>query len=189
MAERKQPHSFFSSQRRLQPPPPWATISSDDPSPLTSFSLRNSNCNGLRTHDRRQRHRAHRQGRAKGYTSLPPPSSNPYTKLTLTSPAAKAERANAARKRRTDERKAKRHAKSEAKQARKLNVQPSAKWTPERKAEMKLKKIANKPAKDAKRKNKLTSRIQKYKIQADKMIMMSKRAEQQLAQLIAQEVS
>lgn len=53
---------------------------------------------------------------------------------------------------------------------------------------MKLKKIANKPAKDAKRKNKLASRIEKCKVQAEKFMMMSKKAEQQLAQLIAQEV-
>jgi hypothetical protein len=109
------------------------------------------------------------------------------TQLTYLS-ALRAPKSDEARKRRAEDRKDKRHAKAEAKQARKLNAKTIGKWTPERKSEMKLKTAANKPLKDTKRKKKLESKIEKLKIQAEKCMMQSRRAEMQLKQLEAQEV-
>lgn len=71
---------------------------------------------------------------------------------------------------------AKEQAKSEAKRARKANIQPNAKWTEERRAQIKLKTIANRPAKQERKRLRLLSRSEKLKIQADKLLAESKRA-------------
>lgn len=90
------------------------------------------------------------------------------------------------RQERRDERKEKRQVRAEAKRARKANVRPSAKWTPERKAEMKLEKKANRGPKLEKRNRNLMKRSNNFKIQADKMITQATRAEAQYEQLLKQ---
>ncbi|KAI1429434.1 small acidic protein family-domain-containing protein [Xylaria sp. FL1777] len=82
---------------------------------------------------------------------------------------AKVKRQQEQRLVRAELRREKRHVKSEAKQARKLNVQRAAKWTPERKALDKQKKLANRPHKQERRRKRMRLRADKLEIQARKL--------------------
>lgn len=67
--------------------------------------------------------------------------------------------------------------KAQAKRERKLNVKRSAKWTDERRqAEMKAKKIANKPIKTEKKRLRLLTRKKKLEIQAHKLLAEANKA-------------
>ncbi|KAI1377399.1 small acidic protein family-domain-containing protein [Hypoxylon crocopeplum] len=89
---------------------------------------------------------------------------------------AKLKRQQEQRLERAEARKEKRHAKSEAKQARKANVGRAAKWNDERKAADKLKKLANRPLKQEKRRRRLRLRAQKLEAQAVKLMAEAQRA-------------
>ncbi|KAH9910006.1 hypothetical protein F4778DRAFT_713771 [Xylariomycetidae sp. FL2044] len=82
---------------------------------------------------------------------------------------AKLKRKQQQRLERAEARKEKRHAKSEAKQLRKLNVTRAAKWTQERKAADKLKKAANRPHKQEKHHRRMRQRAEKLEAQAKKL--------------------
>ncbi|KAI0129311.1 small acidic protein family-domain-containing protein [Hypoxylon sp. NC0597] len=89
---------------------------------------------------------------------------------------AKLKRQQEQRIARAEARKEKRHAKSEAKQARKANVGRAAKWNAERKAADKLKKLANRPHKQEKRRRRLRLRAEKLEAQAIKMMAEAQKA-------------
>lgn len=119
-------------------------------------------------------YRAEKAG--KRYPSL---SRISYSHALLTSsPFAetKSKRAAIARQQRADERKAKRHSKAQAKRERKLNITRSAKWTEERRAEMKAKKLANKPQKMERKRLRLLSRKKKLEIQAHRLLAEAKKS-------------
>jgi len=89
---------------------------------------------------------------------------------------AKHKRKQEQREIRTDARRERRHQKAEAKRARKANVKPAAKWNAERKAADKLKKIANRPAKQEKRHRRLGLRAEKLEAQAKKLMAEAQKA-------------
>jgi hypothetical protein len=77
----------------------------------------------------------------------------------------------------------KRQEKSEAKQARKANVKRAAKWTEERRALDKLKKIANKPRKDERKRQRMLKRADKLEEQAKKLHIEAQKARARFAYL------
>ncbi|KAI1076253.1 small acidic protein family-domain-containing protein [Whalleya microplaca] len=89
---------------------------------------------------------------------------------------AKLKRKEKLRLQRAEERKEKRHLKSEAKQARKANVGRAAKWNEERRAADKLKKLANRPHKQEKRRRRLHLRAAKLEAQAKKLMADAQKA-------------
>lgn len=86
-----------------------------------------------------------------------------------------------------DERKKKRSAKAEAKKTRKGNVKAAGKWTEERKAEIKAKKLAR-PANQEKRKQRLKDRAQKLELKAEQLLIEAKKAAAQYQALVDAEV-
>lgn len=90
-------------------------------------------------------------------------------------PEAKAKRKMAMLKRLTDVRKEKHHAKAEAE------------WMPDLKAEMKLKKLANRPAKVEKRRKTLMKRSQNFKKLAEKLLAQSKMAAMKCERMVEKE--
>ncbi|KAM0813872.1 putative Small acidic protein family-domain-containing protein [Seiridium cardinale] len=106
--------------------------------------------------------------------------------------AADAERKEAKRVRqlelrakRAEDRKAKRQAKSEAKRARQANASKAFKWTEERKAEEKLKKLETKPLKEERRFRKMLDRAERLETQARKMMKEAQLARARYAVLKA----
>ncbi len=73
-------------------------------------------------------------------------------------------------------RREKRYSKAEAKRGRKANVPRAAKWTDERRAADKLKKLANRPLKEEKRRKRMLVRYEKLKKQGAKMILEAEKA-------------
>lgn len=76
-------------------------------------------------------------------------------------------------------RKERRHAKSAAKQARKQNVKRAAKWTDERRALDKEKKLANRPVRKEKRNSRLRVRAERFEAKARQLWAEAQRARAQ----------
>jgi len=70
----------------------------------------------------------------------------------------------------------KRHQKAEAKQGRKVKAARVAKWDTERRAQEKLKKLANQPVKQEKKRRRLLARAEKLEAQASKMLLEASKA-------------
>lgn len=107
------------------------------------------------------------------------PSNQPQ--LTNPIPEAKLARQKKLRQERAETRKAKRHAKAEAKKARKANVQPAGKWTEERRAADTEKKAAAQSSsgpgnKQEKRRRRLLVRAEKLEAQAQKLMIEAQKA-------------
>jgi hypothetical protein len=83
-------------------------------------------------------------------------------------------------------RKAHRHAKADAKKARKANVKRAGKWTEERRAEDKLKKLAALPGKKERLLNRSLKRAQKLEEQAKRMWAEAQKARARHAVLMEQ---
>jgi hypothetical protein len=90
------------------------------------------------------------------------------------------------RKVRAEERKAKRHAKAEAKRARKANKAPAAKWTAERKAEIRaaVKEKKNQPKMLDRKRERLLQRAKNLEVQAAKLLAKSRQAAAQYQAMV-----
>jgi hypothetical protein len=98
-------------------------------------------------------------------------------------PEQKIARRKAQTELRVEARRLKRQEKSAAKQARKANVKRAAKWTDERKALDKLKKIANKPRKDERKRLRMIQRAEKLEEQSKKLYIEAQKARARFAYL------